>query len=498
MFTLIKSDILRLLKSYIRNQSATIVIAFAITAPIVVGSAGMALDMARAYLVKERLTHALDAAALAATASAAQGADLGVRLQKFFDANYPPEKLGATYDLNYELVGDDVKVSAKAKYATSFLSILGYDFIDVGVTTIVRREVRGLEVALVLDVTGSMSGSKITSLRTATLNFIDILFDRVSNHNYLKVGLVPYSITVNVGDIAPDIVSAPMVPGRPAAHYDPDSSTDWAGCVMARDGEHDQIDSDVFDGGYWDAYWWEHKVGNPDDGNGHNPWDSDQGGSINLKYPPTSDSQGCNDRRSPNLGCPIENPIVPLTSDEGVLVDAAEKLTHWCRGGTSGNLGMSWGWRVLSPSEPFTQGASYDSSYWRKAVVMMTDGENTFYQSDYSSYGYVADGNMETTEGVDPDRYGYNPTPGQSITNKSQATNEANNRFIRTCNMMKDLGITVYTVTFGSGIIGKPTEKFYKDCASDETKYFPAATNSELIDAFEQISRELSNLHIRG
>lgn len=669
---------------YARSLRASIMTIFAIAGPIVIASAGMALDMSHAYLVRERLSHALDAAALASAGLAGKSeAEAFVRLQTFMNANYPSDKVGTTYQLDLDVQGDDIIVSAYADYNTFFLKMIGVSEITVYAETIVRREVRGLEVALVLDVTGSMRGSAITSLRTATKDFIEIIFDRVSDPSYLKVGLVPYAIAVNVGEEGVPFVDPPVHNGV-SVPYDPDDGRSWAGCVMAREYPDDTDDtSDIDYGDLWQAYWYPHT----DDASGNsaydNLWDTAQGGSLNLLYPQTSDNMACDARRSPNLGCPIHNPITPLTSDEESLDEAADKITHWCRGGTNGNLGMVWGWRVLSPTEPFTQGAAYTDTNWRKAVVMMTDGENTFFQNDYTAYGFIRDGNIETTEGADPAAYDYDPIPGipvtdnvhfvnetftgntgsfnysdgvfgstgssnnyavesyngatgspsagsvaiklggidnTSITNmtgawqvpftlgsstnnirlkfsyrayhsgsnamdsgdnltltrritggavnssntfvtanapatsyntgwvtvtqnigtlaagnyvlslggrlaaknntnehvtvlydsieiysetsesdaKAAATQEINNRFIKICEKMKDLGITVYTVTFGSGIIGKPTEQFYQDCASDEDKYYPAATNEELIDAFQDISRELSNLHIKG
>jgi hypothetical protein len=40
--------------------------------------------------------------------------------------------------------------------------------------------------------------------------------------------------------------------------------------------------------------------------------------------------------------------------------------------------GVGWGLRVLSPGEPFTEGVSYDNQDITKAMVLLTDGENTF------------------------------------------------------------------------------------------------------------------------
>ena len=60
---------------------------------------------------------------------------------------------------------------------------------------------------------------------------------------------------------------------------------------------------------------------------------------------------------------------------------------------------------------------------------------------------------------------------------------------------MKDEGITIYTVTFQSGV-NAATRQYYEDCASDVSKYFHAPSNDELVDVFQNIANQLSQLHI--
>lgn len=468
-------------KSFLRywlNTGGAIAIMFGFSAPAIVGAAGMALDYAQSYLVQQRLSQAIDAAALAGASSSTDAAEIEARVKEFFNINYPPEKFGFTFEPEVTVVGDQVKVKGTAYHDTTFLKVVGIDQIDVEAYTTVNREVRGIEVALVLDVTGSMQGQKIKDLEEATKTFLTTIFNRVSNHNFLKVGMVPYAATVNVGSIGPDIVNEPIVPDRPSVVYDPSKpKSEWAGCVMARETPDDKFDTDQFDGSSWDAYWWEHTVGDTK----NNYWDPAQGGTPTIPY---VDSKGCNDYANPNLGCPLTNPIIPLTSDYDTLYDAADGLKPWCRGGTLGNLGMAWGWRVLSDTEPFEQGASYNSFLWRKAVVMMTDGENQLWKkpginkkSDYSAYGYMDDEVMGTDD-------------------RGTAKTIANQRFVETCNAMKALGITIHTVVFGTGVIGKPTEDYYKACASSEAHHHRAANGDDLVAVYEDIAKELSNLHI--
>lgn len=510
------------LKRFWRCDIGSIAMHFAVLSPVLIGATGMALDYAQSYLVQQRLQHAVDQAALAATASSADAEVVDQKVRQFFDANYPEEKLGFTLEPVVTITGDEVSVSAKAIYKTTFLKYVGTEEIDVTAKTVVQRDIQGIEVVLVIDVTGSMMGSKITTLRQAVKDFIETIYSRIVDDRFIRIAIVPYAVTVNVGDIAPSIVNKTdgdiiasildddgnvIVDRSNVVYQKPDyskSSDDkmWAGCVMARPSPYDEAEMDTALGGLWDAYWWEHTSGDEE----NNYWDSaiDSGASINeIQFTPVfDDKDDCNERRYPNLGCPLTNPIVPLTSNRATLDAAADQITHWCRGGTLSNLGMVWGWRVLSPDTPFTvlngapadtqAPAPYDSEVWRKAVVLMTDGENQIWKkkgiktaSEYSAYGYIDEGRLGVTQRGGPE------------------VPIVNDKLKRVCNKMDKQGISIYTVTFGSGVIGKKDVNgqlitdTYRQCASDDEKYFEAATNQELIDAFVQISKELSHLHIK-
>ena len=56
------------------------------------------------------------------------------------------------------------------------MKVFGYDEIDVESETTVQREIRGLEVVLVLDNTGSMNtNNNIDALKDASDAFVEIL-----------------------------------------------------------------------------------------------------------------------------------------------------------------------------------------------------------------------------------------------------------------------------------------------------------------------------------
>lgn len=465
--------------SYLRHQSGVVAVAFGLMIPVVIGAVGLSVDMAQAYLVKSRLSSALDAAALAAAATGSDNeTEIQDKVDAFMEANYPEGRIGSKVSVDVSLDRDELTVTASAKLDTSFMRVFGYDEVTVDAQTIVQREVRGLEVVMVLDNTGSMNtNNNIETLRTATNNFIEILFESVSDPDLVRVGLVPYASSVNVGpyglgiDLDDDNYGDPFVDApendvfasyyngmnpytgtnygidEEDLEYNPSQKGQWHGCVLAEDYPFDTEDH----AGPWEMY--RHDFNGNDYYADQNYYDGTLGDGYNAYY-------------GPNLYCPVQ-PIVPMTSDEDLLLSSANNMT--ATGATLGNFGMAWGWRVISPEAPFTEGAEYDDNQWDKVVLIMTDGVNTM-SNVYSAYGRSNDHDIDA--------------------------DDLDDRLSETCDAMKSSSILIYAVTFDDGV-DEDTKDLFRDCASATSNYHDAPTQDDLEDVFEQIARELSNLHIK-
>ena len=442
------------------DRRGNVALYWVVAAVPIIMAVGVAIDVSRAYLVRERLYFALDAAGLAVGSSDGTQAELEVVMQNYFDANYPSDTIGVPVTPVLNLVENNgittITVSGEASVNTTFMRVAGIDDITVGSSIEVTQETEGLELVLVLDVTGSMEGSKMTALRNASSDLIEILFGDDTEKEFLKVGIVPYSAAVNVGSLAPSLVPSE------ADNYDPEDEEAWKGCVLARPYPHDSRDTLVAEGGEWTRYLWEaHESDN--------------------NWPPTNneESEG-NERRSPNLACP--NAIVPLTNQRAPLDATINSLISWHRGGTFSNVGMVWGWRVISPGPPFTEGLPYNTPKYDKAVVLMTDGENGYYRlsgsdfdSDYSAYRRVDDGVLGTTS-------------------KTTAKTRLNARLEEVCDEMAAQGIIIYTVTFQ--LSHAATLGIYQRCAANGGRHFDSPTGDDLRDDFREIADELKNLRI--
>lgn len=210
------------------------------------------------------------------------------------------------------------------------------------------------------------------------------------------------------------------------------------------------------------------------------------------------------DTRGPNRGCPT--PIVPLTSNEGVIQTNIAAMRDWMGGGTNQAEGLAWGWRVLSPTAPFTEGEAFNAQRdnVRKVIVLMSDGENTnvgtdaVMATDYSAYNYMgfwrdyASGNALTQLlfGV---LHGILP-PGiirRNIDSSNEYVDYVDDRQRALCEAIKDAGIEIYVVRFRNG-----NEDLMRDCASGDDHFFNANNAAELSQAFDAIGTGIGSLRL--
>lgn len=513
------------MKSLLKNISGSIAVLMAFMLPVVVGAAGVALDFSQAYLVQQRLAQALDAAALAGAASSTDPDIIEAKTIDFFEKNYPPEVLGAAFTPDVVVDGNEVRISGTAEYETLFVEVLGIDNIEVAAHATVQRKVRGLEVVMVLDNTGSMA-EEIDSLTDAADNFVDIIFDAALEQDDVKIGMVPYSSTVNLGSYGrgknPDgtsydggtsIVNEPTGLGYSS---NPDSTTSWNGCVV----EHKSTVSDPYVTGAvhvtnskgqlwrsdasgtanWKGHGWNPGSGSNDpspydhEDSYTGPWDPyiygriisqnskciDQGSgystsrcsSCNSSSASYSTRDRCNTTycfcwySDVNRYCP-EATVLPMTSDREALHTHID--TMHAEGATVPSLAMNWGFRLLSPEAPFREGSAWDNEHWQKAILLMTDGETA----------------------ISGDMTGYWAGSKNDISNST-----VDARLADICTTLKDEDhkVKIYTVIFGS--LDENTQATYRDCATSPQHYYEALTEEQLIDVFEDIARDLANLHI--
>lgn len=179
---------------------------FAISLPVLVLMTVGGVDIHRASTVRANLQDALDAATLAAARSTYTAnedlqrvglASLRANLQTY--PNITLREADTSFVLNADgVVVASSRVDVKTLIAGKFMN----DNLPVGAHSEVDRSSRNIEVALVLDTTGSMAGQKIIDLRAAAKDLVDIVVQDIQTPWYSRVAIVPYSMAVNVNSYA--------------------------------------------------------------------------------------------------------------------------------------------------------------------------------------------------------------------------------------------------------------------------------------------------------
>ena len=248
------------LRSFAVEKSGQVAIIFGLSLIPSILAIGCGVDLSRAVVVRQRLGEALDAAGLAVGGTVGlSDAAMTELAHKYFYANYPDAELGTVTSLSVTKSAEDenvISVAGAAKVETAFMSLIGIGYMDVSVEVEVTRESKGLEIALALDNTGSMSGSKIEALKTATTTLINILFGQETVNEKLKMSLVPFSQTVKV-DTATFLANGWMdttgLASTARLNFNNNmyafsvwasmNNKSWGGCLEARPNGYEELDT---------------------------------------------------------------------------------------------------------------------------------------------------------------------------------------------------------------------------------------------------------------
>jgi len=493
----------------LRRQRGNIALAGALMLVPLSLLAGMAIDFGRAWVAQDQLTQAVDAAALAGARQLGVR-DPGIEARQFFAANMAQVDDVTVDSLSVIPAADKqtLTVRATGHLATTFLALAGNEWrqLPIRAEAQTRRTTMGMEIALVLDVTGSMAGTAMTQMKLASSDLVNILFGNRASLDTLFVSIVPYTSTVNFG---PSHVEWLQGGAAATAGFLPFR---WRGCVEARANGEDQTDTPPADAPFRPFLYpstrsltAQEAFGRNSRSNGPVFGDADWGTApqiISQEVPDPDDTDSmdpaqmwvpANNRKGPNVGC--GQPVAGLTNDRAALLSIINRLQPSSRGGTMGNLGLQAGWMTISPRWRGLWGTSQwgtttpaglplnypgPREFMTKVIVMMTDGDNNWFDYsrppsfDYTGYGRLSEGRLGTTNG-------------------GAATASINDRMATLCSNIKAQGVVIYTITLGTA---GATQTLYRNCATSPAHYFHAPSAAQLRGSFQEIGSQLSNLRL--
>ncbi len=400
-----------MLRSFAGDISGNIAMMFGLMLFVILGAVGIAIDLQRSNLIRTEIREAADAGLLAAAKykngnPSATMSDLNAVARKVFDNGLKNKSVVDInqFSLSFDAAKETFSLDVDGTIKTLILGVLGQTNLDVGAVSEAKLgKAPLLEIAMALDVTGSMNQkSKISTMRDAARDLVATMFESVNAD--VKIGVVPFAQYVNIGTKY----------GSESWLSNPGGA--WNGCVGSRD------------------------------------------------YPLNTKDADYSSQKVPGLlSVPCPDALMPLSADESALDTMIGKLNP--NGFTYIPAGLVWAWRLLTPSDPFSEGVSFEKlkeERGTKALILMTDGENTK-APDYPTHA----------------------SADQIL---------ANNITKEICANIKADEIIVYTIAFD--VTDFVIKDILENCATSKGHYFDAANSQDLIDAFAAIAASLRSISL--
>ncbi|MEI8144130.1 MAG: TadE/TadG family type IV pilus assembly protein [Alphaproteobacteria bacterium] len=312
------------LRDFFGAKDGAVAVIFAVSMFPITALVASAVDLSRMSQNQTHLQAAIDSAALRVARDVADGktfTNLSDEARRAVESNI---QSGELTNLSVSATMDNlaVNITGRAEIAPIMPGILNVQALAVtGKSSAVWRT-KKIELALVLDNTGSMAGAKITALKDAAKNLVTTLRAVSSSNDAVRIGIVPFDTVVNIGTGYRDsgIIDFSSV-----------SQSSWTGCVADR----------------------------------NQPYDTDD----------TSPVIGQTATLYPARNCSLA-PIMPLTNNWSGLTSRIDQMR--ASGNTNVTIGVVWGFHMLTKSSPLTEARTVqEEPDLEKIMILLTDGDNT-------------------------------------------------------------------------------------------------------------------------
>jgi Flp pilus assembly protein TadG len=340
-----------MIRKFAGDRSGNFTIVTAVSTVALMLAAGLALNTAAMLNAKSSMQSALDAALTSTARDITTGTidekDARASVERFLSVNQAGGNFAGTITLDkLSIDRSDKTLTGAASIATPVIFPLFGAHAPERLETVASAAYsdKKIEVSLVLDITGSMAGSKLVDLKAAAKNAVALFLDGPSSPDpRVRVALVPYATAVNTGKLDGTVfVEKKGGTDTPPGLNDPqDVSSAPDSCATERKKGSGTMDF------------------------------SDNGPETAMV------------NRDDRLGFCPSAALMPLTASKSALDSRIDSFT--ANGSTAGHIGIQWGRYLLSPKWKNVLSASerpakYHDKQVSKYAIIMTDGEfNTAY-----------------------------------------------------------------------------------------------------------------------
>jgi Flp pilus assembly protein TadG len=349
--------------AFMKREDGTIIIFTLVMLIAMFVLAGMGVDIMRYETTRTELQQTLDRSTLA-SASLTQDLEPEDVVRDYF------AKAGLTDKLTKVVVTEGLNFRNVHAEAVADTNPIFLDLLDgahemrldaVGASTAEQR-ITNVEIMLVLDVSGSMAGTKLSNLKSAASEFVDTVL-AADGDGKISIGIVPYNGQVNLGDNL--LASYNKQEDHNVANV---NCIDLPSSVYSGLGLSTSLAMPVT--GYVDTY-------------SSSSYSSSYVSATNTSYSTPNTN---------NMWCPPkpENTVLPPTNNVNTLKTKINNLT--AIGATSTNAGMKWGMALMDPGSRSVENQfiargetpsvfsgrpfDYGADETMKVIVLMTDGEH--------------------------------------------------------------------------------------------------------------------------
>jgi Flp pilus assembly protein TadG len=341
-----------LLTRFLRDRKGGVAPLLALAVIPIMATIAGAVDYSRAAAARSAMQAALDSTALmmSKNAQSLTGSALGTEATNYFTAmfNHPEAANVVVTSTMTQPAEGSFNLTLNGSATVTPLFTPGP--INLTTTSQVVWGIKKLNLALVLDNTGSMAASgKMSALKTAAHNLLTTLQAAAKTPGDVQVSIVPFAVDVNVGT------------GNAAATW-----IDWSDWNTAN-GSCSNNNYSTQSSCQSHNKTWTH--------DNHNTWngcvnDRDQNNDV-LNTAPVSGSAATKYRADQAANCPTS--MMPLSNDWTALNNKIDAMSP--TGNTNITVGLSMGWQTLTASAPFN--APPAATDLDKVIILLTDGENT-------------------------------------------------------------------------------------------------------------------------
>lgn len=200
------------LPGILRDKRGAFAMQFALMVIPLVLCVGLAIDGGRVFLARFNLMSALDAAALAMGSTTDNTVDLNAMAELYVAQNFRMPDTGPvalTSDPSTIVpTTETITLRGTVAVSTYFMPLAGISSVNVSAESVVKRGGADVEVAIVLDTTGSMAGTRIEDLKDAAQELVGIVVNDTQTPYYSKVAIAPYANSVYLGGKADTVRGA--------------------------------------------------------------------------------------------------------------------------------------------------------------------------------------------------------------------------------------------------------------------------------------------------